>query len=126
MAKEFTYRGKTPEELKKMDIKDFSELLPSRERRKIKRGFTPQEKKLLEQLRKKKKFVKTHARDMIVLPEMIGEKIGVYSGKEFISIEIKDEMLGHRLGEFALTRTPAKHSGVGKGATKSSKFVDLK
>ncbi len=56
----------------------------------------------------------------------VGIKIGVYSGKEYVPLEIKPEMLGHRLGEFVMTRKQVKHSAPGFGATRSSKFVPLK
>ena len=123
--KEFRYRGYTLEELQKMSLEQLAELLPSRERRKIKRGFTEQEVKLLRKLRKKG-FTRTHCRDMIVLPEMVGKTIYIHNGKEFVRVEIKPEMIGHRLGEFAQTRKFEKHSGPGVGATRSSKFVPLK
>ncbi len=123
--KEFRYRGYTLEELKKMTLEQLAELLPARERRKIKRGFTEQEEKLLRKLRKKG-TARTHCRDMIVLPEMVGKVIYVHNGKEFVRVEIKPEMIGHRLGEFAPTRRFEKHSGPGVGATRSSKYVPLK
>jgi len=123
--KEFRYRGYSIEELKQMSLEQIAELLPARERRKIKRGFTEQEEKLLRKLRKKD-GVRTHCRDMVVLPEMVGKTIFVHNGKDFIRVEIKPEMIGHRLGEFALTRKFEKHSGPGVGATRSSKFVPLK
>lgn len=128
MAREITYRGKTLDEMQKMSIEEFIELLPARERRSIKRGFTEIEKKLLKTLRDKPKdvFIKTHVRDMIIIPEMVGRKFGIYNGKEFVSVEITQEMLGHRLGEFALTRKKVQHSGPGMGATRSSKYVPLK
>lgn len=122
----FTYKGKTLEELQKMPLEDFAKLLPSRQRRSLKRGLTVQEKKLLERLRKKEKPVKTHVRDMIVLPEMVGKRVLVHSGKEWVSVDIRPEMLGHRLGEFALTRKRVLHSAPGVGATRSSKFLPLK
>jgi len=108
-----------------MPLDKLADLLPARERRKIKRGFTEQEEKLLMKL-KKKGSVRTHCRDMIVLPEMVGRVIYVHNGKEFVRVEIKPEMIGHRLGEFAQTRRFEKHSGPGVGATRSSKFVPLK
>jgi len=123
--KEFRYRGYTLEELKKIPLDKLAALLPARERRKIKRGFTEQEEKLLMKL-KKKDSVRTHCRDMVVLPEMVGKVIYVHNGKEFVRVEIKPEMIGHRLGEFAQTRKFEKHSGPGVGATRSSKFVPLK
>ncbi len=127
MPKIFTYRGKTLEEMKKMTLEEFARLLPARERRSLlKRGLTEQQKILLKKLRSGKEFVKTHVRDMIIIPEMVGKKIGVYNGKEFVPVEIKPEMIGHRLGEFAPTRKRVKHSSPGVGATRSSKFVPLK
>ena len=123
--KEFRYRGYTLEELKNMPLEELAKSLPARERRKIKRGFTEQEEKLLRKL-KKKDAVRTHCRDMVVLPEMVGKVIFVHNGKDFVRVEIKPEMIGHRLGEFALTRRFEKHSGPGVGATRSSKYVPLK
>ena len=124
----FMYRGKTLEELLQMNINEFAELLPARERRSLKRGLTERQKKLLEKIRKckGKKLIRTHDRDMIILPEMVGAKIGVHNGKEFVVIEIKPEMIGHRLGEFAPTRKRVQHSAPGFGATRSSKFVPIK
>lgn len=128
MAVKFTYRGKTLEELQKMDLIEFRKLLPARERRSLKRGFTEEQKKLLKKMKKlgKDKIIRTHARDMIILPEMVGYKFGVHNGKEFVVVEIKPEMIGHRLGEFALTRKRPKHSAPGFGATRSSSHVPLK
>jgi len=125
VKKEFTYRGKTIEEIKKMDLKDFMKLLPARERRSLARGFTEQEKLFLEEL-KKKDNIKTHCRDMIIIPEMVGKKVRIYSGKEFFIISIEPDMLGHRLGEFALTRKSVAHSAPGIGATKSSSNLSVK
>ncbi len=126
MAK-FTYKGKSGEELDKLSIEEFSQLLTSRARRSLKRGLTATQKKLLEDIRKSpKKFHKTHNREMVIIPEMLGTKLGVYNGKEFVTVEIRDYMLGHRLGEYALSRKQVKHSAPGFGATKSSKFVPLK
>jgi len=124
-AKEFVFRGYTFEEIQKMSLEDFMKLLPSRERRKLKRGLTEQEENLLRKLRKKGS-ARTHCRDMLIIPEMVGKVVFVHNGKEFVRVEIKPEMLGHRLGEFAQTRRFEKHSGPGVGATRSSKFVPLK
>ncbi len=127
MVQDFTYRGKSEEELKKMSLEEFIKLLTSRERRTIKRGFPEEHKKLLREFRANpKKFQKTHCRDMIILPEMIGARFGVYNGKEFVAIDVKPEMVGHRFGEFSMTRKTVKHSSPGFGATRSSKFVPLK
>ncbi len=129
MAKKFLYRGKTTEEIDNLTLEEFSKLLTARERRALKRGLTKQEKKLLEKVRKNKgkdKLIRTHARDMIVLPEMVGAKMGIHNGKEFKMVIIDAAMVGHRLGEFALTRQRVKHSAPGLGATRSSRFVPLK
>ncbi len=123
---EFTYRGKTMEELKKMSLEEFAKLVPARQRRVIKRSLNEDDKKLLQKLRLKKAKIRTHLRDMIILPEMVGTKIDVYNGKEFIPVDIIPEMLGHYLGEFALTRKKVAHGAAGIGATRSSKFIPLK
>lgn len=129
MAKKFAYRGKTLEELQSMSLEDVSKLMNSRQRRSLLRGMSKQQKKLIEEVRRwrgKDIVIKTHARDMIIIPEMVGSKIGVYNGKEYKVITIEEAMLGHYLGEFALTRKPVKHSAPGLGATRGSKFVPLK
>ncbi|MEM5872265.1 MAG: 30S ribosomal protein S19 [Candidatus Aenigmatarchaeota archaeon] len=126
MAKVFTFRGKTLEELQKMSLEEFAKLLPSRQRRRLLRGFSEKEKKFLEKLRKSDKPVKTHLRDFIIIPEMVGKKVLVHNGNSWVGVDIKQEMLGHRLGEFALTRKRVIHSAPGVGATKSSKFLPLK
>lgn len=126
MVKIFTFKGKTVEELQKMPLDEFAKLIPSRRRRSLRRGLTPQQKKLLERLRKKQKAVKTHVRDMVIIPEMIGKRILVYMGKDWVTVDITGEMLGHVLGEFSMTRHRVQHSAPGVGATKSSKFLPLK
>ena len=124
--KEFTYRGKTIEELKAMDMKQFMDVVPSRIRRSLKRGFTEQQKKVLEKIRKKGKNIETHCRDLIILPEMIGITIKVHQGKEFVPVMINEEMLGHVLGEFVLTRRRVAHNAPGVGATRSSSSLSMK
>jgi len=126
MVKILTFKGKTIEELQKMPLDEFSKLITSRRRRSLKRGLTVQQKKLLERLRKRNKAVKTHVRDMVILPEMVGKRILVYAGKDWVTVDVNIEMLGHVLGEFAMTRKPIHHSAPGVGATKSSKFLPLK
>jgi small subunit ribosomal protein S19 len=123
----FIYKGKDFEDIRKISLEEFSRLVPARERRTLKRGFTENQKKLLKKIRENpKKFHRTKCRDMLIIPELIGTKIGVYDGKEYKPIEIIPEMLGHRLGEFALTRKQVKHSAPGFGATRSSKYIPLK
>lgn len=123
--KEFMYRGKTLEELKKMSINEFSALVPSRQRRSLLRGFTEQKKKLLERIRKKKN-VETHIRDIIIMPEMVEKTVKVHDGHHFIPVIISPEMIGHYLGEFVLTRKKVRHSAPGIGATKSSSSLSVK
>lgn len=126
MAKVFLFRGKKAEDVKNLSLKEFAELLTSRERRSLKRGFTDAQKKLLEALKKNKRDYKTHCRDMIVLPEMIGKTIRIHNGKEFVVLRITEEMLGHRLGEFAITRKKVAHSSPGIGATRSSASLSVR
>lgn len=123
---EFKFRGKTLEELKELTIEEFAELLPSSQRRSIRRGFTENQKKVLQQFRDGKESVRTHDRAMVILPEMVGKSIEVYNGTRFVKIDIAPEMLGHRVGEYAMSRGVVKHGSAGVGATRSSKFVPLK
>jgi small subunit ribosomal protein S19 len=122
---EFTFRGKTIDELKQMNLNQFAELLNARGRRKINRGLRENEKKILQDL-ENKDTVKTHERDMIIVPKMVGKTIKVYNGQEFETVEIEEAMLGHYLGEFAKTRKRVSHSAPGLGATRSSQHVPLK
>ncbi|MCD6404058.1 30S ribosomal protein S19 [Nanoarchaeota archaeon] len=129
--KEFTYRGKTLEELKQMSIKEFAQLLPARQRRSLLRGFTPEQKKLLRKVElalqgKYDKPIRTHERDMIILPSFVGLKFAVHNGKDFVVFEVKPEMIGHYLGEFSPTRKRVQHGAPGVGASRSSKFVPIK
>lgn len=126
MAKEFMFRGKKLDEIKKLSPQEFMQMVPSRERRTMKRGFTEQEKIFLENLRSGEKDPKTHCRDMIILPEMLGKLIKVYNGKEFMPVAVEPEMLGHRLGEFAQTRRKVAHSAPGIGATRSSASLSVR
>ena len=123
---EFTFRGKSLEELKKLSQDEFALLVPSRQRRTLQRGLSEDHKKLLHKVKIKDPNIRTHLRDMIVLPEMVGLKIAIHSGKEFTPIDILPEMMGHYFGEFVLTRKKVSHGAAGIGATKSSKFVPLK
>jgi len=122
---EFTYRGKTIAELQTLSIEEFAALLPSRERRSIIRGLTDLQKAVLTDMRAGKE-VRTHTRTMVILPEMVGKSVSVYDGKKFVKIDIQPEMVAHRFGEFAPTRSRVSHGSAGVGATRSSKFVPLK
>lgn len=121
--KEFTYRGKTLDELKALDVREFAKYLKARQRRTVLRQFQDIEKfvnRAKGKLAKDKKL-KTHKRDIVIVPGMVGMKIQIYDGHGFIPIEIMGEMLGHRLGEFAVTRKKVNHGTAGIGATKGSK-----
>jgi small subunit ribosomal protein S19 len=117
--KEFTFRGRTEEELKAMSQDEFTLLLPSNERRKVRRGFSQDEKSLLKKLAKRDR-VKTRAREMIVFPSMFGKTILVHNGKEYVAVLIAPEMVGKRLGCYALTRKMVKHSAGGVTAAAGS------
>ena len=120
MAKKiFTYRGKTLEELKELSIDELANLLPSRQRRKIKRGFSEEEKNFVDKITTKNN-VKTQLRDMLVLPVMVGKVVKIHNGQKYESIEIQAESIGCYLGELALTRKRILHSSPGVGATRSS------
>lgn len=131
MPKEFRYRGLTLEQLNSMSTEALLELLPSRARRSLNRGVSEEKRKLLEDARAIKEGrlngqIKTHARDMIVLPSMVGLTIGVHNGREFVQLEIKPEMIGRYLGEFVITNKKVVHGTPGIGASRSSLYVPLK
>jgi len=132
--RKFKYRGKTLEELLNMSLDDFVKLLPARQRRSLTRGFTKAQIRLLAKIRKiikdpdlaKKKVIKTHVRDMIILPEMVGLTFAVYNGKEYIQFKVTPEMIGRYLGEFSPTTKRVAHGEPGLKATRSSRFVAMK
>ena len=131
MPKEFRYRGKTLEELNTMSTEALLELLPSMARRSLNRGVSAEKRKLLEDARAKKEGkldgeIKTHARDMIVLPTMVGLTIAVHNGREFVNLEVKPEMIGRYLGEYVITNKKVVHGTPGIGASRSSLYVPLK
>lgn len=128
MPKEFRYRGYTLEQLLEMPLDQLIQLLPSRARRSLNRGLSPSKRKLLEEIRASdgKKPVKTHLRDMVILPFMVGKTVQVHNGKEFVPIEVKPEMIGHYLGEYVMTCKRVQHGEPGIGATRSSLYVPLK
>ncbi|QIO23661.1 30S ribosomal protein S19 [Haloarcula sp. JP-L23] len=129
---EFTFRGHTLDELQDLELEEVAELLPARQRRSIKRGLTEEKQKLLEKAREAEEEatandpIRTHLRDMPVLPEMVDITFAVHNGQSFERVKVEPEMLGHYLGEFQLTRTSVEHGQAGIGATRSSKFVPLK
>jgi len=126
--KEFKFHGLTVDEVKKLSFEEFLPYIPSRMRRSLTRGLTVSQNKLISDVEKAEPgdVIRTHLRDMVILPSFIDHKIAVYNGKEFQEITIEPEMIGHYLGEFAITRKKVKHTGPGVGATRSSKFMPLK
>ncbi|MAG22002.1 MAG: 30S ribosomal protein S19 [Candidatus Diapherotrites archaeon] len=129
VKKEFTYRGKTLPELEAMELNEFAALATSSARRGITRGL---DKKLLKKVQKAKdelkqgknpKVIRTHQRGIIIIPAMVGVRIAVHRGNSFETIEVKPEMLGHRLGEMVMTRKKLMHGKAGIGATRSSTAI---
>jgi len=126
--KEFIYKGKTIKELQELEVREFAKYLRSRQRRTLLRnfqkieGFINRAKAKLE----KGKSIRTHFRDLVVVPSMVGMKISIYDGHNFVPVEITGEMLGHKFGEFAPTRQRIKHSKAGVGATKGTKHKSKK
>jgi len=121
--KEFTYRGKTLEELRSLDTREFAKLLKSRARRTVLRQFQEIEDFISSAKEKMEKDIKirTHKRTLVIVPGMVGMKIQVHKGNTFVPVDITGEMLGHRLGEFAVTRGKVKHGSAGVGATKGTR-----
>jgi small subunit ribosomal protein S19 len=133
MPREFIYRGHNIQQLREMSMDEFIKILPSRQRRSLQRGLTPSQRRLLEEIKEFKRgtrseadVLKTHTRDMIILPDMVGLRILVHNGKEFSSVDIIPEMIGHYLGEFAITNKKVSHGTPGIGASRSSMYVPLK
>jgi len=127
--KEFNFRGKSLEELQKLDVREFASLLKARQRRSTLRQFQEIEefvKRARKKLEKGKKFIRTHKRDIVIVPQLIGIKLQIYNGNKFIPLEITGDMLGHKFGEFAPTRAKIKHTKAGVGATKGSKHKSKK
>jgi len=127
MPKNFHYRGRSVDDLKAMSMDEFINLLPSRMRRSLRRGLSNEQRIVLERLRQDNgKPIKTHARDMVVLPEMIGKSVLIHSGQAFVEIRINEKMLGHYLGEFVITNKLVRHGKPGIGASRSSMYIPLK
>mmetsp|Transcript_9844 Transcript_9844/g.16107 ORF Transcript_9844/g.16107 Transcript_9844/m.16107 type:complete len:154 (+) Transcript_9844:58-519(+) len=133
--RKFSFRGIELDKLLDLTHEELMKMVHSRARRRFTRGLKRKPMALIKRLRKKKKeappmekpeIVKTHLRNMIIVPEMIGSVVGVYNGKTFTTVEIKPEMIGHYLGEFSITYKPITHGRPGIGATNSSRFIPLK
>lgn len=129
IKKEFTYRGKTMAELLQMDLEEFSKLVNSRQRRSLKKGFDSKVMKKIDKAMELKKEgkqlkpIRTHRRDIVIIPKMVGLLFGIHRGNEFQIVEINEKMLGHYLGEIALTRKRLMHGKAGIGATRSSTAI---
>lgn len=122
---EYTYHGYNLEALKAMSMEELLPIMPSAARRKILRGFTRKEEDVRAKIASGD-GIRTHCRSMIILPEMVGKNVAIYSGKEFVNVQIPVEGIFHYFGEFALTRKKVSHGTAGIGATRSSKYVPLK
>jgi len=129
----FYYRGHEVPTLLDLSHAELMKLMTARARRRFARGHVPMN--LIRRLRKAKKdapegdkpkTVKTHLRNMIIVPEMVASVVGVYNGQSFTQVEIKPDMIGHYLGEFSISYKPVKHGRPGVGATNSSRFIPLK
>ena len=132
--KKFQFRGVDLDKLLDLSPEEFMDMVHARARRKMTRGLKRKPMALIKRLRKAKKEaapmerpkgIKTHLRDMIIVPEMIGSVVGIYNGKSFNGVEIKPEMVGMYLGEFSITYKPVRHGRPGIGSTNSAKFIPL-
>ena len=127
MPKNFQYRGRTVDELRAMSMDEFISILPARMRRSLRRGLSSDQRIVLEKLRRDQgKPIRTHARDMIILPEMIGKSVFVHTGKEFKEIKVNEKMVGHYVGEYAISINLVRHGRPGIGASRSSMYIPLK
>ena len=131
MVKQFTYYGLTAEELEKLPTDKLFKLLTARARRSLKRGINDGKRKLIDEIKEakagnNKNTIKTHLRDLIILPYMVGVTVNVFSGKEFMPITISNEMIGHYLGEYVITNKRVTHGAPGVGSSRSSLYVPLK
>ena len=131
MVKAVNYKGKSTEELQKLSTEELFGLLNPRQRRSLKRGLSDNKKKLIGEIKlakegKNKNPIKTHQRDLIILPYMVGVTMNVFSGKEFTPITISPEMIGHYIGEYVITNKRVSHGAPGVGASRSSLYVPLK
>lgn len=135
MVREFKYRGYTVEQMKNMSIESLLPLMNARQRRSLDKRVANYMNDGKRKLREDMKLVrqgkisgpiKTHVRDMIVLPDMIDLTITVHNGKDFTPVLIKPEMIGHYLGEYSITNKRVQHGAPGVGASRSSLYVPLK
>ena len=130
MVKKFTYRGLSNEELDGLSMENMLKLFPARIRRSLTRGIDENKRKLVGEIKASKAgkniTIRTHCRDLIILPNMVGVTISVFSGKEFVPVTITSEMVGHYLGEYVITNKRVSHGAPGVGSSRSSLYVPLK
>ena len=131
MVKQFEYRGVPLEQLQGMSLEKLFLLFSSRQRRSLTRVITDGKRKLIEEIKlakagKLKTPIKTHLRDLIILPYMVGVTVNTYAGKDFVPVTIIPEMIGHYLGEYVMTNKRVSHGAPGVGASRSSLYVPLK
>ncbi len=128
MVKEFRYHGLSKEELANIPNEKLFKLFTARARRSFTRGINDDKRKLMEEMKDKnnKNPIKTHLRDVIILPYMVGVTVHIFSGKEFVPITITLQMVGHYLGEYVITNKRVNHGAPGVGASRSSLYVPLK
>ena len=128
MVKEFTYYGLSKEELANITNEKLFKLFTARARRSFTRGINDDKRKLMEEMKDKnnKNPIKTHLRDLIILPYMVGVTVHIFSGKEFVPTTITLQMVGHYLGEYVITNKRVNHGAPGVGASRSSLYVPLK
>src|SRR3989344_4821406 len=128
MAKEFSFRGKTLEELGKLDVREFAKYLKARARRSVLRKFDVIENFIKDSEKKiaNNKLIRTHLRHIIIMPRMVNWTVYVHNGKDFAAVRIVPDMLGHRLGEFAPTRKKGSHGAPGIGSTKGTASQSVK
>jgi len=131
MVKKFDYQGIDLTELEKMPMEKLFQLFPARARRSLTRGITDSKRKLIEEIKlakagKLKNPVRTHLRDLIILPYMVGVQVNVFSGKEFVAVNISPEMISHYLGEYVITNKRVSHGAPGVGASRSSLYFPFK
>ena len=126
MVKEFRYHGLSKEDLVNLPIDKLFKLFPARIRRSLTRGINDDKRKVMKDIKDNKNPIRTHLRDIIILPYMIGTTIHVFSGKEFVPVNITIQMVGHYLGEYVITNKRVNHGAPGVGASRSSLYVPLK
>ncbi len=131
MVKEFTYYGLAKKELENLSNDELFKLLTARARRSLTRGINDGKRKLIDEIKEakagnNKNTIKTHLRDLIILPYMVGVTVNVFSGKEFMPVTISNEMIGHYLGEYVITNKRVTHGAPGVGSSRSSLYVPLK